>query len=32
MHVHGIAEVSDDPLGAEPAGFLFIRIAPLAVQ
>jgi hypothetical protein len=32
MHVHGIAEMAYDPLGAQAAGFLFVGIAPLAVQ
>ena len=32
MYVHGIAKVPDDPLGAQPAGFQFVRIAPFAVQ
>ncbi len=32
MHVHGIAKVADDPLGAQPTGLQFIRIAPFAVQ
>jgi hypothetical protein len=32
MHVHWIAEMAYDPLGAQPAGFLFIRIAPFTQQ
>ncbi len=32
MHMHGIAEVADDPLGAQTAGLLLIGIASLAVQ
>jgi hypothetical protein len=32
MHVHRIAEVANDPLGAKPASFLFVRIAPFYMQ
>lgn len=32
MHVHRLAEMADDPFRAHAAGFVFIRIAPLAVQ
>ena len=32
MHVHGLAEITDDPLRAQTAGFLFVGIAPLDVQ
>ena len=32
MHVHRIAKIADDPLGAQAAGLVFVRIAPLAVQ
>jgi len=32
VHVHGIAEIADDPLGAQAASFLFVGIAPLDVQ
>jgi hypothetical protein len=32
MDVHRISEMADDPLGAETAGFVFIRIASLRVQ
>jgi hypothetical protein len=30
--MHRIAEVVDNPLGALPAGFVLIRVAPFAVQ
>jgi hypothetical protein len=32
MHVHGLAEIPDDPLGAKAASLYFVRIAPFAVQ
>ena len=32
MHVHGVAEIGDDPLRAQAASFLFVWIAPLDVQ
>ena len=32
MHVHRVAEIGDDPLRAQSAGFLFIGIASLHVQ
>ena len=32
MHVHGIAEIANDPLRAQAAGFFFVGIAPFAVQ
>jgi hypothetical protein len=32
MHVHRVPEVADDPFGAHPARFLFIGIAPLALE
>lgn len=32
MYVHGIAEIADDPLGAQAAGLVLVRIASLAVQ
>ena len=30
MHVHRVAEIPDDPLGAEAASLYFVRIAPFA--
>ncbi len=30
--MHGVAEIRDDPLRAQAAGFLFVGIAPLDVQ
>ena len=32
VHVHGVAEIPDDPLGAETAGLDFVRIAAFAMQ
>ena len=32
MHVHGIAKVPDDPLGAQAARLDFVRIAPFTMQ
>ena len=32
MHVHGLAEVPDDPLGAQAASLYLFRIAPFAMQ
>jgi len=32
MHMHGIAEITDDPLRAQPAGFLFVGIASFDMQ
>ena len=32
MNVHGVAEAPDDPLGAQAAGFVLIRIATLRNQ
>jgi hypothetical protein len=32
VHVHGIAEIADNPLGAQATGFLFVGVATLHVQ
>jgi hypothetical protein len=32
VHVHGIAEIANNPLRAQTAGFFFVRIAPLDMQ
>ncbi len=32
MHVHGVAEVPDDPLGTQAASLELVRIAPFAMQ
>jgi len=32
MHVHGIAEIPDDPFGAQAASFYFVRIAPFTMK
>jgi hypothetical protein len=32
VDVHRISEITDDSFGAQPAGFLFIRIAAFGVQ
>jgi len=32
MNVHGVAEVPDDPLGAEAASLKFLRISPFTMQ
>jgi len=31
MDVHRVAEITDNPLRAQTAGFLFVRVAALAV-
>ncbi len=30
--MHGVAEVADDPLGAQAASLYFVRVAPFAMQ
>ena len=32
MNVHGVAEIPDDPLGAQAASFQFLRVAPFTMQ
>ena len=32
MHVHGVAKIPDDTLGAQPARFELVRIAAFAMQ
>jgi len=32
LHMHRLAEIADDPLRAQAAGFFLIRIASLALQ
>ena len=32
MHMHGVAEVADDPLRAQAAGLLLVGIAPFDMQ
>ena len=32
LHMHRLAEIADDPFGAQAAGFILIRIAALALQ
>jgi len=32
VNVHGFAKVANNPLGAQPASFQFVGVAPFAVQ